>query len=88
MNLIYRPRDGHKQNCLVEIPDSFDKQELVKNDIINLSLNTLPEKFLADILMEKKILDWDLGYAMTVHTSQGMTLEASQRVWVIDEYLT
>ncbi|RHZ71199.1 hypothetical protein Glove_261g43 [Diversispora epigaea] len=30
---------------------------------------------------EEKILDWDLGYAMTVHTSQGMTLEAPQRVW-------
>ena len=24
---------------------------------------------------------------MTVHTSQGMTLEAPQRVWVIDEHL-
>ncbi|CAG8773607.1 2910_t:CDS:2, partial [Racocetra persica] len=78
---------GHKQNCLVEIPGSFDKQELVKNDIVHLLLNTLPKKFLADILMEKKILDWDLGYAMTVHTSQGITLEALQRVWIIDEHL-
>ncbi|RHZ52080.1 hypothetical protein Glove_465g9 [Diversispora epigaea] len=30
---------------------------------------------------------WDLGYAMTVHTSQRMTLEAPQQVWVIDEHL-
>jgi len=50
-------------------------------------LNTLPEKLIKDILTEEKILDWDLGYAMTVHTSQGMTLEAPQRVWVIDEHL-
>ncbi|CAG8529332.1 122_t:CDS:10, partial [Cetraspora pellucida] len=60
--LIYRPRDGCKQNCLVPIPGSSEKQELVKNNI-------------------------NLGYAMTVHTSQGMTLEAPQRVWVIDEHL-
>ncbi|CAG8444700.1 11616_t:CDS:10 [Ambispora gerdemannii] len=60
--LIYKQRDGRKQNCLVPIPDSSEKQELVKTDI-------------------------DLGYAMTVHTSQGMTLEAPQRVWVIDEHL-
>ncbi|CAG8511700.1 7828_t:CDS:2 [Paraglomus brasilianum] len=76
-------RDGRKQNCLVPICSS-EKQELVKNDIVYLPLNTFPEK---DILSEEKILDWDLGYAMTVHTSQGMTLEAPQRVWVIDEHL-
>ncbi|CAG8718258.1 20491_t:CDS:10, partial [Cetraspora pellucida] len=29
----------------------------------------------------------NLGYAMTVHTSQEMTLEAPQWVWVIDEHL-
>ncbi|CAG8677958.1 2587_t:CDS:1, partial [Paraglomus occultum] len=63
------------------------KQELVKNDIVYLPLNMLPENFIKDILTEEKILDWDLGYAMTVHTSQGMTLEAPQRVWVIDEHL-
>ncbi|KAF0484340.1 hypothetical protein F8M41_023025 [Gigaspora margarita] len=74
--LIYRPRDERKQNCLVPIPGSSEKQELVKNDIVHLPLNTLPKKFIKDILTEEKILDWDLGYAMTVHTSQGMTLEA------------
>ncbi|CAG8845128.1 30286_t:CDS:2, partial [Racocetra persica] len=31
--LIYRPRDGCKQNCLISIPGSSEKQELVKNDI-------------------------------------------------------
>ncbi|CAG8699200.1 9200_t:CDS:2 [Racocetra persica] len=93
--LIYRPGDRRKQNCLVLIPGSSEKQELVKNDIVHLPLNTFPEKFIKDIcalaltllLTEEKILDWNLGYAMAVHTSQEIMLEAPQRVWVIDEYL-
>ena len=44
--LIYRPRDGRKQNYLVPIPGSSEKKELVKNDIIHLPLNTLPERIL------------------------------------------
>jgi len=85
--LIYRPRDRHKQNCLVPIPGSSEKRELVKNDIIYLSLDTLSAEFLKDMLADKKVIDWELGYAMTIHTSQGMTLKAPQRVWVIDENL-
>ncbi|CAG8835151.1 22842_t:CDS:2, partial [Racocetra persica] len=85
--LIYRPRDKHKQNCLVQIPGSSEKKELVKNDIEYLPLNTLSDKFLKDILVDKKIIDWELGYAMTIHTSQGMTLKLPQRIWVIDENL-
>ncbi|CAB5296467.1 unnamed protein product [Rhizophagus irregularis] len=81
------PRDGCKQNCLVQIPGSSEKKELVKNDIIHLPLNTLPDKFLKDVLADKKVIDWELGYAMTIHTSQGMTLKAPQHVWVIDENL-
>ncbi|RHZ51156.1 hypothetical protein Glove_482g26 [Diversispora epigaea] len=85
--LIYRPRDGRKQNCLIQIPGLSEKRELVKNDIVYLSLNSLSKKFIEDMSGEEKILDWDLGYAMTIHTSQGMTLEAPQRVWIIDEHL-
>ncbi|CAG8832192.1 9628_t:CDS:1, partial [Racocetra persica] len=85
--LIYRPRDGRKQNCLVQIPGLSEKKELVKNDIVYLSLNTLPDKFLKDMLADKKVIDWELGYAMTIHTSQGMTLKSPQRVWIIDENL-
>ncbi|CAG8820370.1 13847_t:CDS:1, partial [Racocetra fulgida] len=44
--LIYRPKDGRKQNCLVPIPGSSEKRELVKNNIIHLPLNTLSDKFL------------------------------------------
>ena len=39
------------------------------------------------MLVDKKVIDWELGYAMTIHTSQGMTLKAPQSVWVIDENL-
>ncbi|CAG8765447.1 16365_t:CDS:10, partial [Gigaspora margarita] len=79
--LIYRPKDGCKQNCLVPIPGSSEKKELVKNDIIHLPLNTLPNKFLQGMLGKEKAIDWELEYAMTIHTSQGMTLKAPQRVW-------
>ncbi|CAG8628717.1 23401_t:CDS:10 [Gigaspora margarita] len=85
--LIYRPRDGRKQNCFVQIPGSSEKKELVKNDIIHLPLNTLPDKFLQGMLEKEKAIDWELGYAMTIHTSQGMTFKAPQRVWVINEHL-
>ncbi|CAG8848507.1 13614_t:CDS:2, partial [Gigaspora margarita] len=66
--LIYRPRDGCKQNCLVQVPGLSEKKELVKNDIVYLPLNTLPDKFLKDMLADKKVIDWELGYAMTIHT--------------------
>ena len=31
--------------------------------------------------------DWALGYAMTVHSSQGLTIEDPQKVWIVDDYL-
>ncbi|PKB96351.1 hypothetical protein RhiirA5_434977 [Rhizophagus irregularis] len=65
----------------------IQKKELVKNDIIHLPLNTLPDKFLQDMLEKEKAIDWEFGYAMTIHTSQGMTLKSLQRVWVIDKNL-
>ncbi len=59
----------------------------MKNDIIYLLLNTLSDKFLKDILADKKVIDWELEYTMTIYTSQEMTLKAPQHVWVIDENL-
>ncbi len=85
--LIYRPRDGRKQNCLVSISDLSEKKKLVKNNIIHLFLNTLSDKFLKDILVNKKVIDQKLEYAITIYTSQGMTFKASQHIWVIDENL-
>jgi hypothetical protein len=52
--IYYRPRDEHKQNCLVQISGSSEKKELVKNDIVCLPLNTFPDKFLKDMLADKK----------------------------------
>ncbi|CAG8481446.1 24376_t:CDS:2, partial [Gigaspora rosea] len=69
---------GCKQN---QIPSSSKKKKLVKNDIEYLPLNTLSDKFLKDILADKKVIDWELGYAMTIHTSQEMTLKSLQHVW-------
>ncbi|CAI2196722.1 14027_t:CDS:2, partial [Funneliformis geosporum] len=80
--LIYRPRDECKQNCLVQIPGSSEKNELVKNDIIHLPLNTLPDKFLKDMLADKKVIDWELGYAMTIHTTVGRVEYLSQLIRV------
>ncbi len=39
------------------------------------------------MLADKKIIDWELEYAMTIHTSQGMTFKAPQSVWIIDKNL-
>ncbi|CAB5128017.1 unnamed protein product [Rhizophagus irregularis] len=39
------------------------------------------------MLEKEKAIDWEFGYAMTIHTSQGMTLKSLQRVWVIDKNL-
>ena len=31
--------------------------------------------------------DWRLGYSITVHSSQGLTIHNPEKVWIIDEYL-
>ena len=31
--------------------------------------------------------DWALGYALTVHSSQGLTITDPQKVWIIDDHL-
>ncbi|CAG8798295.1 27115_t:CDS:2, partial [Racocetra persica] len=47
ISLIYRPKDGRKQNCMLE---------------------------------KEKAIDWELGYVMTIYTSQGMILKALQHI--------
>ncbi len=63
--LIYKSKDECKQNCLILIFSLFEKKKLVKNDIIYLSLNMLLDKFLKDMLADKKIIDQKLKYAIT-----------------------
>ena len=31
--------------------------------------------------------DWTLGYALTVHSGQGLTVADPQKVWIIDDFL-
>ncbi|KAK3782034.1 hypothetical protein RRG08_027208 [Elysia crispata] len=81
--LLYRPRDTRRQNVLVTIPGpDAAKEELVLNDIVQVSVETARE-----VLDDKWGQDWALGYAMTVHSSQGLTIEDPQKVWVVDDYL-
>ena len=86
--LLYRPKDTRRQNCLVTIPgppvhDSRpDQEELVLNDIVEV-----PVRYAQEVMDGKWGLDWTLGYAMTVHSSQGLTIKDPQKVWIIDDYL-
>lgn len=81
--LLYRPRDTRKQNVLVTIPGpDAAKEELVLNDAVEVSVETAQE-----VLDGKWGHDWALGYALMVHSSQGLTIEDPQKVWIIDDYL-
>uniref|UniRef100_U9UIP5 Uncharacterized protein n=1 Tax=Rhizophagus irregularis (strain DAOM 181602 / DAOM 197198 / MUCL 43194) TaxID=747089 RepID=U9UIP5_RHIID len=60
-----------------------DRQKMDANKIVLFRSLAHPKKGITD----KKVIDWELGYAMTIRTSQGMTLKAPQSVWVIDENL-
>ena len=81
--LLYRPRDTRRQNVLVKIPGpDVAKEELVLNDVVEVSVETAQE-----VLDGKWGDDWALGYALTVHSSQGLTIEDPQKVWIVDDYL-
>ena len=81
--LLYRPRDSRRQNVLVTIPGpDAVKEELVLNDTVEVSVETARE-----VLEGKWGPDWALGYALTVHSSQGLTIEDPQKVWIVDDYL-
>ena len=78
--LLYHPKDTRKQNISVQIPGTDRKEELVLNDIIDVNINAV------ESAIETK--NWRLGYALTIHTSQGLTIKAPQKVWIIDDHLT
>ena len=81
--IIYRPRDTHLQNILVPIPGPDGaEEELVLNDLVLVSVETAQE-----VLYGEWGKNWDLGYAMTVHSSQGLTIEDPQKVWIVDDYM-
>ena len=85
--LLYHPKDNRRQNIMVTIPGPLlygrpDQQELVLNDIVEV-----PLKYAREVLDGKWGQDWALGYGITVHSSQGLTVADPQTVWIIDDYL-
>ena len=72
--LLYRPKDTRRQNIMVTTPGPLldgrpDQQEIVLNDVVEV-----PLKYAHEVLDGKWGLDWALGYALTVHSSQGLTV--------------
>ena len=59
-----------------------NQQELVLNDVVQV-----PLKYAREVLGGMWGSDWALGYAITVHSSQGLTIADPQKVWIIDDYL-
>ena len=83
VNLLYRPKDTRRQNIMVTIPGPIvHQEELVLNEMVEVSVQTAQE-----VLEGEWGQDWALGYAMTVHSSQGLTIHNPQKVWIIDDYL-
>ena len=85
--LLNRPEDTRRQNIIVTIPGPSpegrpNKQELVLNDVVEV-----PLKYAREVLGGMWGSDWALGYAITVHSSQGLTIADPQKVWFIDDYL-
>ena len=63
--------DTRRQNIEVEIPgltESEKKQVLVLNDIVLVDISAVEDTLHADQS------PWTLGYAATIHSSQGLTI--------------
>jgi hypothetical protein len=78
--LLYHPKDSRKQNIEVTIPGTDNKEVLVLNDVVDVSIAAAEAAIKTD--------DWRLGYALTIHSSQGLTISDPRVVWIIDDYLT
>ncbi len=75
--LCYRPADTRRQNIEVEIPGG-GVQNLVLNDIVLVAINTVESA----LSMDKS--PWMLGYAITIHSSQGLTI-SDTNIWIVDD---
>ena len=51
------------------------------NDIVNVPIE------IAEQVLKHQSDDWCVGYAFTVNSSQGVTLQDPQKVWIIDDFL-
>ncbi|MEW8689193.1 MAG: hypothetical protein AB2556_25505, partial [Candidatus Thiodiazotropha sp.] len=78
--LLYRPKDTRRQNIMVTIPGPLVldgrpvQQELVLNDVVEVPLQNARK-----VLNGKRGQDWALGYAITVQSSQGLTIADPQK---------
>ena len=85
--LLYHPEDTKWQNIMVTIPGPSsegrpNQQELVLNDVVEV-----PLKYAREVLGGMWGSDWALGFAITDHSNQGLTIADRQKVWIIDDYL-
>ncbi|BFZ24176.1 hypothetical protein BsWGS_27215 [Bradybaena similaris] len=76
--LMYHPMDSRKQNVEVLVPGT---ENLVKNDVVDVSIAA------AEAALGVKDSDWRLGYALTVHSCQGLIISEPQVVWIVNDYL-
>ncbi|MEW8689196.1 MAG: hypothetical protein AB2556_25520, partial [Candidatus Thiodiazotropha sp.] len=81
--LLYRPKDTRRQNMFT-IPGPLldgrpNQEELVLNDVVEVPLN-----YAREVLGGKWGSDCAL-YAITVHSSQDLTIADLQKVWIIDD---
>ena len=77
--ILYHPKDGRKQNIMVTIPGTDEKEKLVLNDVVDVTMEAAEQAV--------QTPDWRLAYALTIHSSQGLTIQNPQRVWILDDYL-
>ena len=82
--LLYRRKDTRRQNIIVIIPGFLlvgrsNQQELVLNNVVEV-----PLKYACEVFGGKWVSDWTLGYALTDHPSQALTIADPQKVWIID----
>lgn len=81
--LFRRQKDSRKQSIQVDNPGSgpAPRKQLVVNSIVDVCIKDV---FASAI---RTAADWRLGYALTVHSSQGITTCDTQTVWIIDDYV-
>ena len=53
---------------------------LILNNVVEV-----PLKYAREVLGGKWGSDWALGYALTVHSSQGHTIHDPKKVWIVDD---
>ena len=80
MPLLYRPEATRQQSFMFTIPGLSpegrpNQQELVLNDVVEV-----PLKYAREVLGGIWGSDWALGYAITVHSCQGLTITDPQKV--------